>query len=78
MQQIEASLRANYFIEQDAWYSDSNYLTTEAGQADLQDHLDGRLNNFRSTVIPWLNSVKPLANARILEIGCGTEFQPYH
>lgn len=72
MGQIETSLRTHYFIDQDAWYSDSNYLASKEGQEDLQDHLDGRLNNFRSTVIPWLNSVKPLANARILEIGCGT------
>lgn len=72
MNQIEASLRTHYFIDQDAWYSDTNYLSSKEGQEDLKDHLDGRLNNFRSTVIPWLNSVKPLDNARILEIGCGT------
>lgn len=70
--QIEASLKKHYFIDKDAWYSDADYLSSKEGQEDLQDHLDGRLNNFRSTVIPWLNSVKPLLNARILEIGCGT------
>jgi S-adenosylmethionine-dependent methyltransferase len=72
LRQIETSLKAHYFIDQDAWYSDTNYLSSKEGQEDLQDHLTGRLNNFRSTVIPWLNSVKPLANAKILEIGCGT------
>lgn len=72
LKQIETSLKAHYFIDQDAWYSDTNYLSSKEGQEDLQDHLEGRLNNFRSSVIPWLNSVKPLANARILEIGCGT------
>lgn len=72
MGKIETSLKTHYFIDQDAWYSDTDYLSSQEGQEDLQDHLYGRLNNFRSTVIPWLNSVKPLANARILEIGCGT------
>ncbi|WP_298608496.1 class I SAM-dependent methyltransferase [uncultured Thiothrix sp.] len=69
---IEASLKAHFFIQQDAWYSDANYLSSAAGQEDLQDHLTGRLEHFRLSVIPWLNSVRPLAGSKILEIGCGT------
>lgn len=62
---IEASLKHNYFSD------DDTYLSSDEGQKDLQDHL-GRLEGFRSTVIPWLNDAKPLMGANILEIGCGT------
>lgn len=48
------------------------YLETEAGSRDLDDHLEGRLAHDRGRVIPWLDAARPLAGARILEIGCGT------
>ena len=63
---IEASLRHNYFS------ADQVYLSSDVGQNDLQDHLFRRLDNFRNTVIPWLNSTRFLKGASILEIGCGT------
>jgi S-adenosylmethionine-dependent methyltransferase len=68
---IEMSLKQNYFTQKDAWFSPS-YRSLEKAQNDLQDHLHRRLDNFRKFVIPWLDNVKPLDEARILEIGCGT------
>lgn len=40
--------------------------------ADLWDHLTERNASDRQRIVPWLNSIKPLANSTILEIGCGT------
>src|SRR5207247_8303248 len=38
----------------------------------FQDHLTRRLEASRSQIIPWLDDVRPLAGASVLEIGCGT------
>jgi 2-polyprenyl-3-methyl-5-hydroxy-6-metoxy-1,4-benzoquinol methylase len=69
------SLRRHYYtrpvwgeVEVDA----DTLLATEEGRIDFQDHLHGRLDLFRNTVIPWLDDAKALAGANILEIGCGT------
>lgn len=68
------SLKQHYFTRSiwEGKITTEAYLASAEGQADLQDHLDRRLDNFRHTVIPWLNDAKPLAGATILEIGCGT------
>lgn len=52
--------------------TDVSWFETEAGRADLQNHLIGRTNWFRDAVIPWLSSEMPLEGSRILEIGAGT------
>lgn len=73
MNLIEASLKQNYFIHENASYKDNEaYLSSDEGQKDLRDHLYGRLDVFRNTIIPWLSNAKPLSGSRILEIGCGT------
>ena len=64
---VEAALRSHYFSG-----FPPGYLDTEAGRKDWQDHLRLRLQGTREIIIPWLASVRPLAGARILEIGCGT------
>lgn len=64
---IESSLRHNYFVR----FSE-DYLATDRGKNDLGNHLFGRLDGDRDTVIPWLDAARPLQNASILEIGCGT------
>jgi len=64
---IELSLRNNYFATFPA-----DYLSTEWGKNDLANHLFRRLDADRNMIVPWLNSVRPLRNASILEIGCGT------
>lgn len=64
---LEAALRGNYFARQP-----SGYLDTDQGRRDLANHLTTRLQNARSQVVPWLESVIDLNGARVLEIGCGT------
>ncbi len=72
---ILQALHRHYFPRQ-SWgevaYSTEQWIATPEGREDLQDHLDRRLNSFRSKVIPWLDSARPLLGARVLEIGCGT------
>lgn len=72
--QLEAVLRAQYFTRP-IWgeqITPEQYLASEVGQRDLQDHMFGRLQAFRERVIPWLDAARPLKGATILEIGCGT------
>lgn len=72
---ILEALHAHYFPRQ-IWghvsLSTEQWLATPEGQEDLQDHTSRRLNSFRNKIIPWLDSAKPLAGAKVLEIGCGT------
>ena len=67
MQEIELSLRDNYFAG-----FPQGYLSTGWGQNDLNNHLFGRLDEDRSRVVPWLDSARTLLDSSILEIGCGT------
>jgi S-adenosylmethionine-dependent methyltransferase len=64
---IELSLRNNYFVR-----FDSDYLSTDWGKNDLDNHLFRRLDTDRNKIVPWLDAAKPLRTASILEIGCGT------
>jgi len=52
--------------------SAAKYHASSEVQGDFQQHLFERLDNFRATVIPWLDSVMGLEGKEILEIGCGT------
>jgi 2-polyprenyl-3-methyl-5-hydroxy-6-metoxy-1,4-benzoquinol methylase len=65
--ELEESLRAHYFNRQPP-----EYLETERGLNDLANHLTNRFQNARNQVVPWIESVRPLHRARVLEIGCGT------
>lgn len=38
----------------------------------MHSHMEGRLDSSRRLVVPWLDAVKPLKGARVLEIGCGS------
>jgi 2-polyprenyl-3-methyl-5-hydroxy-6-metoxy-1,4-benzoquinol methylase len=49
-----------------------DYLATEWGQQDLQNHLFNRLRRDREEVIPWLDGSGTIRGSRVLEIGCGT------
>jgi ubiquinone/menaquinone biosynthesis C-methylase UbiE len=50
----------------------SMYLKSERFKFDLIDLLIDRLNENRYYKMPWIDSVKRLDGASILEIGCGT------
>jgi len=62
---LEAALRQHYF-------SSRASFSTPEGQALLETHLSGRLENFRRTVVPWLSHTRSLQGLNVLEIGCGT------
>jgi 2-polyprenyl-3-methyl-5-hydroxy-6-metoxy-1,4-benzoquinol methylase len=65
--ELEESLRTHYFNRQPR-----GYLETERGLGDLANHLTNRLQNAQLQVVPWIESIRPLHGARVLEIGCGT------
>ena len=67
LERIQASLVQNYFSRET-----ESYLQTEAGKQDLKDHLITRLELSRKFTVPWLDQIRPLHGANILEIGCGT------
>lgn len=64
---LEQSLRKNYFAG-----CREEYLLTDWGKGDLESHLFTRLDTDRNMVIPWLDSVRALRGASVLEVGCGT------
>lgn len=64
---LKESLLTNYFH-----LNSEEELRTDYLKADFADHLFKRLESDRTSVIPWLNSIQPLENASVLEIGCGT------
>lgn len=54
--------------------SDINYSPSsdiENDNNNVFNILNQRLEDHRKVSIPWLDSVRPIRNARILEIGCG-------
>ena len=70
---VEASLRNNFFADPGLHGAvPEDYLESQKGRADLESHVVGRLDAFRTWTIPWLGSLFQLKGARILEIGCGT------
>ena len=72
-QAVEQSLRANFYADRTVHSTSPEiYLNTSEGRADLESHVVGRLEGFRTWVAPWLDSLLKLNGARILEVGCGT------
>lgn len=67
LESMKRSLKENFFS-----HEPNGYLNTDAGQRDLMDHVIHRLESDRRQSIPWLDNVRPLDGARVLEIGCGT------
>jgi len=50
----------------------TEFLATEEGRADLENHLIRRLECDRTVTVPWLNRARSLRGLHVLEIGCGT------
>ena len=70
--ELSEALKKDFFGAQFATPAEVEaYLATENGAFDLNDHLTLRLERDRATVIPWLDSVRPLAGLRVLEVGAG-------
>ena len=47
-------------------------MRTEEDKNNFHEHFLRRLDGFRKTTSPWLESIRPIKNSKILEIGCGT------
>jgi 2-polyprenyl-3-methyl-5-hydroxy-6-metoxy-1,4-benzoquinol methylase len=72
---LSESARAEFgsFIRSSGLYGHpSAYWDTPAGLEDLGGESEGLLQDYRETIIPWLDSLRPLAGLSILEIGLGT------
>lgn len=69
LREISMLLEQHYFSKP---FTPDGFLASDEGKNDMHNHLAGRLNGFRSTVLPWLNDAQPLAGKQILEVGCGT------
>lgn len=64
---LQASLESNFFSNES-----QEYLSSRKYEKDIREHMDGVLELNRTYIIPWLNNIRELDGARILEIGCGT------
>ncbi len=49
-----------------------DYLTSEAGQKDVQREIYGRMMEAESRMMPWIEEVYDVTGKSVLEIGCGT------
>lgn len=65
--ELETALRSVYFAARNP-----AILETEAGRKDLEDHIAGRYLDFLAWVIPWLETVQPLEDLHVVEIGGGS------
>ncbi|CAG0981615.1 hypothetical protein PHYC_01796 [Phycisphaerales bacterium] len=66
-ERLRAALRERYFN-----WDDPGYFGSETFKFDLEQHVSGRYRECASSVVPWVNRLRPLRGARIIEIGCGT------
>lgn len=48
-----------------------NFIRRRINHLNLNE-TDTRLDYFRNVIVPWIDSVIPVKNLKILEIGCGT------
>lgn len=65
---VEQAIRSHHH---QGWRSAKHY-SAQQYQADLHEHLRGRLEINRRLIVPWLDNTCRLRGQTILEIGCGT------
>lgn len=68
IEELKVSIESNYLDRGNT----KNKLSNQEYNNALNVQLFGRLDYNRNRIAPWLNSIKNLNGARILEIGCGT------
>jgi S-adenosylmethionine-dependent methyltransferase len=51
---------------------DPDYLASDAGQADLENHVRNRFLEVENLLMPWLAEVYDLTGKSVLELGCGS------
>ena len=64
LERIRQSLKDSYIAE--------GFTEDEQSLKNIQGLVEGRLHIDRTQVVPWLDSLRRLDGARILEVGCGT------
>lgn len=69
---LRASLIENYFSKFPPPFPAHSKIEVDKGYIWMEDHLTIRLKNFRENYVPFLNSVKNLKGATVLDVGCGT------
>lgn len=67
-EQLRESLKVHFF----SGWRDPAALTRERFEFEERALLDARLNRYRKTYVPWIDSVRTLKGATVLEVGCGT------
>ena len=68
IKKLKTSIEFNYLDRGNT----KSKLTEQEYNNALNGQLFGRLDYNRNRIAPWLNSIKSLEGANILEIGCGT------
>src|SRR5450631_3380705 len=73
-ERLQDALRQHYFSQPMNHFGRTvdQYLATQEGIADMDNHVEERLNYDREWVMPWLNAARALKGSTVLEIGCGT------
>jgi 2-polyprenyl-3-methyl-5-hydroxy-6-metoxy-1,4-benzoquinol methylase len=58
----------------DTYFSgwDPTYLASNAGLADIENHVYARMSEVETVVMPWIGEVHDVTEKSVLEIGCGT------
>ncbi|MEW6554163.1 MAG: class I SAM-dependent methyltransferase [Actinomycetota bacterium] len=73
LERFGAFIKEKYFMDiLNGVHGTQCYLNSQEGRRGLEDHIFGRLVNYRKTIIPWLSSIIRLDDLDVLEIGCGT------
>jgi|WetSurMetagenome_2_1015567.scaffolds.fasta_scaffold00173_15 2-polyprenyl-3-methyl-5-hydroxy-6-metoxy-1,4-benzoquinol methylase len=74
LENLRRSLKEHYFrnLDYSPGITSDDYLSTQDGKLDMENHVFNRLKAFREGIIPWLDTMKKLSGSKILEIGCGT------
>ena len=51
---------------------DEEYLSSDDGKADIENHISGRMIDVQNTMLPWIMEVYNIKGKSVIEIGCGT------
>lgn len=51
---------------------DEEYLSSDDGKADIENHISGRMIDVQNTMLPWIMEAYNIKGKSVIEIGCGT------
>src|SRR5690349_14051814 len=64
---LRVALREKYFN-----WDDPGFFASDDFARDLENHVRSRYDECARHIVPWVNRLRPLFGARLIEIGCGT------